>query len=209
MYGSCAKRRCNSVMKSAIAFALVSPRHRSASPRNRLPRAASPDLQGIWTTPLSQPLERPPDVGGSGVAEAQAASMEKASLDRREKLNEPSDPDRPAPPQAGMAQPAPPVTSRLHNFWLDPGDRVRRCRWAVPQLANHRSSDAACGVDGRSARSPPALTRRRWSRPVRSSGVPARSPTLPVIVRTDDAAGAEFFYNNTCRSCDARSRDDS
>ena len=72
-----------------------------------IPRTADgkPDLQGIWTNATLTPLERPQNVKALVLTEAEAASMEKASLDRREKLNEPSDPDRPAPPQGGDGSP--------------------------------------------------------------------------------------------------------
>ena len=60
-----------------------------------------PDLQGIWTNATITPLERPQGVTDLVLSEEAAARMEKATIDRRDRLNEPSDPNRPAPPQGG------------------------------------------------------------------------------------------------------------
>ena len=60
-----------------------------------------PDLQGIWTNATITPLERPQNIKELVLTEEAAARMEKAVVDRRDRLNEPSDPNRTAPPQGG------------------------------------------------------------------------------------------------------------
>ena len=57
-----------------------------------------PDLQGTWTNATITPLERPQNVTNLVLSEEEAARMERAVVERRDRLNEPSDPDRPAPP---------------------------------------------------------------------------------------------------------------
>src|SRR5688572_14600721 len=59
-----------------------------------------PDLQGNWTNVTITPLERPQGMGPTLTRE-QVAAMEKAAIDHEQKLAQPSDPDRPAPPQGG------------------------------------------------------------------------------------------------------------
>src|SRR5512134_1692401 len=68
-----------------------------------MPRTADgkPDLQGTWSNATITPLQRPPNVPNLVLSEEEAARMERATLERRERLNEPSDPDRPAPPKGG------------------------------------------------------------------------------------------------------------
>ncbi|HTH24933.1 MAG TPA: hypothetical protein VL919_07465, partial [Vicinamibacterales bacterium] len=56
-----------------------------------------PDLQGVWTNATITPLERPQNVKDLVLTEEAAARMEKAVTDRRDRLNEPSDPNRTAP----------------------------------------------------------------------------------------------------------------
>ena len=58
-----------------------------------------PDLQGIWTNATITPLERPQNMKNLVLSEEEAARMEKSVVDRRDRLNEPSDPNRTAPPQ--------------------------------------------------------------------------------------------------------------
>ena len=68
-----------------------------------MPRTADgkPDLQGIWTNATLTQLERPAGVTDLVLSDAEAARLEKASADRRERLGEASDPNRPAPPKGG------------------------------------------------------------------------------------------------------------
>ena len=72
--------------------------------------------------------------------------MEKATLDRRDALNQPSDPNRPAPPKGGDGSTgAAGNVGGYNNFWLDPGERVAVVDGQRAQLADHRSArTAAC-----------------------------------------------------------------
>ena len=60
-----------------------------------------PDLQGIWSNATITPLERPQNVTDLVLTDEQAERMERTSAERRERLAQPSDPDRPAPPKGG------------------------------------------------------------------------------------------------------------
>ena len=84
-----------------------------------------PDLQGIWSNATITPLERPKNVTSLVLSDEEAARMERATLERRERLNQPSDPDRPAPPKGGDGSTgAAGNVGGYNNFWLDPGERV-------------------------------------------------------------------------------------
>ena len=84
-----------------------------------------PDLQGIWSNATITPLERPQNVTSLVLSDEEAARMERATLERRERLNQPSDPDRPAPPKGGDGSTgAAGNVGGYNNFWLDPGERV-------------------------------------------------------------------------------------
>lgn len=84
-----------------------------------------PDLQGIWTNATLTPLVRPSGVAGLVLTDAEAARMEKAIADRRARLGEASDPNRPAPPKGGDGSTgAAGNVGGYNNFWLDPGERV-------------------------------------------------------------------------------------
>jgi hypothetical protein len=84
-----------------------------------------PDLQGVWSNATITPLERPQNVSSLVLSDEEAARMERATLERRERLNQPSDPDRPAPPKGGDGSTgAAGNVGGYNNFWLDPGERV-------------------------------------------------------------------------------------
>ena len=90
------------------------------------PRTADgqPDLQGNWTnatiTPINRPQGAPPVY-----TEQQVRRMEKGYADRVERLAQPSDPNRTAPPQGGDGSTgAAGNVGGYNNFWIDPGDRV-------------------------------------------------------------------------------------
>src|SRR6478609_11624904 len=84
-----------------------------------------PELQGVWSNATITPLERPQGVTDLVLSEEAAARMEKATVDRRDRLNEPSDPNRTAPPQGGDGSTgAAGNVGGYNNFWLDPGDHV-------------------------------------------------------------------------------------
>ena len=84
-----------------------------------------PDLQGTWTNATITPLERPQNMKNLVLSEEEAARMEKSVVDRRDRLNEPSDPNRTAPPKGGDGSTgAAGNVGGYNNFWLDPGERV-------------------------------------------------------------------------------------
>jgi hypothetical protein len=85
----------------------------------------TPDLQGIWSNATITPLERLQNVTSLVLSDEEAARMERATLERRERLNQPSDPDRPAPPKGGDGSTgAAGNVGGYNDFWLDRGDRV-------------------------------------------------------------------------------------
>ena len=90
------------------------------------PRTADgqPDLQGNWTNATITPIDRPQ--GAPPVyTEQQVRRMEKGYADRVERLAQPSDPNRTAPPQGGDGSTgAAGNVGGYNNFWIDPGDRV-------------------------------------------------------------------------------------
>ena len=109
----------------SIAAAAGAGEHREAGGRCRARADGKPDLQGIWTNATITPLERPQNVKDLVLSEEAAARMEKAIVDRRDRLNEPSDPNRTAPPQGGDGSTgAAGNVGGYNNFWLDPGERV-------------------------------------------------------------------------------------
>src|SRR5687768_5732922 len=92
-----------------------------------VPRTADgkPDLQGVWSNATITPLEWPQNVTNLVLSEEEAARMERATIERRDRLNQPSDPDRPAPPKGGDGSTgAAGNVGGYNNFWLDPGERV-------------------------------------------------------------------------------------
>jgi len=91
-----------------------------------LPRTADghPDLQGTWSNATITPIDRPQ--GAPPVyTEAQARRLERGYADRVDRLAQPSDPNRTAPPQGGDGSTgAAGNVGGYNNFWVDPGDRV-------------------------------------------------------------------------------------
>ncbi len=91
-----------------------------------LPRTPDghPDLQGNWTNATITPLERPS--GETPVLSAQqVAKIEKGMADRVERLAQPSDPHRTAPPKGGDGSTGPAGNvGGYNNFWIDAGERV-------------------------------------------------------------------------------------
>ena len=111
----------------AFSFAVVAATTIVAQQKPGVPRTpdGKPDLQGTWSNATITPLERPPNVAGLVLSEDEAARMERATIERRERLNQPSDPDRPAPPKGGDGSTgAAGNVGGYNNFWLDPGERV-------------------------------------------------------------------------------------
>lgn len=84
---------------------------RNASTKSALRRTPDghPDLQGTYDLATMTPLERQAGAPPS-LTKEQAEALEKAELERRDKDNQPSDPNRPAPPVGGD-------TSAPHSFF--------------------------------------------------------------------------------------------
>src|SRR5688572_5066695 len=158
-----------------------------------------PDLQGIWSNATITPLERPQNVTSLVLSDEEAARMERATLERRERLNQPSDPDRPAPPKGGDGSTgAAGNVGGYNNFWLDPGERVavvdgqRRSsliidppNGRVPALteeARARQQERAKRMAGRGQYDHPEY------RPLAERCLLSFGPTTPLI--------PNYFYNN-------------
>ncbi len=158
-----------------------------------------PDLQGTWTNATITPLERPQNIKELVLSEEAAARMEKSVIDRRDRLNEPSDPNRTAPPQGGDGSTgAAGNVGGYNNFWLDPGDRV-----AVVD-GQRRSSLIIDPPDGRipaltqeartrqQARAKMAMGRGQYDhpeyRPLAERCLLSFGPTTPLV--------PNYFYNN-------------
>jgi hypothetical protein len=102
-----------------------------------------PDLQGNWTNVTITPLERPQGMGPT-LTRDQVAAMEKAAIDHEQALAQPSDPNRPAPPQGGDGSTGAYGNVGGYNyFWLDPGNSVLRVKGEL------RSSIIVDPPDGR------------------------------------------------------------
>ncbi len=121
-----------SVAIAAFGVTTIAGQGQSAAPAGiakpwTMPRTVDgkPDLQGIWTNATLTPLERPQGQPNLVLNEGEAAKLEKAIADRRERLGKASDPNRPAPPQGGDGSTgAAGNVGGYNNFWLDPGERV-------------------------------------------------------------------------------------
>ena len=83
-----------------------------------------PDLQGNWNNGTITPIDRP--TGAPAVyTEQQALRIEKGQADRVNRLAQPSDPNRTAPPKGGDGSTgAAGNVGGYNNFWIDSGDRV-------------------------------------------------------------------------------------
>jgi hypothetical protein len=160
-----------------------------------------PDLQGNWTNETLTPLERPAGASGLVMSEEEAQVLEKRTADRRERLAQPSDPDRPAPPQGGDGSTgAAGNVGGYNNFWLAPGERVARVdgqprtsliidppNGRVPQLtaeAQQRQRERVAARRGMGQYDHPEL-RPLAERCITSFGSNAGPPMLP-----------NYFYNN-------------
>jgi hypothetical protein len=173
----------------------------SVSAQQSIPRTADgkPDLQGIWDYATITPLERPAAFKDLMMTEAQARLLEKGVADRVERLGQPSDPNRTAPPQGGDGSTgAAGNVGGYNNFWIDSGDQVAKIDGV------HRSSLVVDPPDGRV----PALTdeaRKRTTerlaarkgmgqydhpefRPLAERCLLSFGPTTPLI--------PNYFYNN-------------
>ena len=97
----------------------------SAEPETPLTPWGDPDLQGVWDFRTIIPLERPDDRAEQAfLTDEEAAQIEQEAIEEDERLNAPSDVDRPLLP-AGEG------TGAYNNFWLD---------WGTNVLENRRTS---------------------------------------------------------------------
>ena len=91
-----------------------------------MPRTADgrPDLQGNWTNATITPIQRSRDQDAVYNPE-EATRLEGGRAARTEALNQPSDPDRVAPPVGGDGSTgAAGGVGGYNYFWIDAGDRV-------------------------------------------------------------------------------------
>jgi hypothetical protein len=100
-----------------------------------------PDLQGNWTNETQTPLERMGPQGAT-LTDEQAAAIEERAQVVEEFRDQPSDPNRPAPPKGGesgrlaapgqrsfievISEAAGGAVGGYNGFWLDPGNNVIR-----------------------------------------------------------------------------------
>ncbi len=197
-------------MRMTIAFGLALVATSAALAQQARPTTAKPapltrtadgkpDLQGVWTNATITPLERPQNVKDLVLTEEQAARMEKATIDRRDKLNEPSDPSRTAPPQGGDGSTgAAGNVGGYNNFWLDPGDRVavvdgqRRSSLIIDPPDGHLPALTAEARARNQARAKQAIGRGQYDhpeyRPLAERCLLSFGPTTPLV--------PNYFYNN-------------
>ena len=124
--GTCGRRRLSSlaVAVAVSGFALTPV---NAQGTWKMPRTPDghPDLQGTWTNVTITPLERPDTFSRLVLSEAEAAKLENAVAERIERLAQPSDPNREAPPKGGDGSTgAAGNVGGYNNFWIDAGTRV-------------------------------------------------------------------------------------
>src|SRR5918992_2231202 len=100
--GTCARRRSNSLATAvaAIGLALVPVAGQSPASLPRMPDGR-PDLQGTWTNATITPVERASEFTSLVLGPDDVARLEKGVAERIERLSQPSDPNREAPPKGG------------------------------------------------------------------------------------------------------------
>jgi hypothetical protein len=131
--GTCARRR-SSRLALAVAVAGLSlvpvsgqAPPKPAKPSSNIPRTpdGKPDLQGTWTNVTITPVERQTEFSSLALSAEDAARLEKGVTDRIERLAQPSDPNRAAPPKGGDGSTgAAGNVGGYNNFWIDSGTRV-------------------------------------------------------------------------------------
>ncbi len=202
-------------MRVAITFVAAALALTSAGQEKAAPKAAAskkawsvprtpdgrPDLQGYWTNVTITPVERPASASGPALTEEEASRLEKGVSDRVERLSQPSDPNRSAPPKGGDGSVgAAGNVGGYNNFWIDSGDRVaivngeRRSSLVVdppdgrvPALtpeARKRQADRLAAFRGRGEYDNPE-SRPLGERCLLSFGSSSGPPMLP-----------NYFYNN-------------
>lgn len=106
---------------------------KNAAANSALPRMPDghPDLQGTYDLATMTPLERQPGAPAF-LTKEQAEALQKAEVERRDKDNQPSDPNRPAPPVGGdtsaphsffeaLEKAGGGAVGGYNNFWLNQG----------------------------------------------------------------------------------------
>jgi hypothetical protein len=125
---TCGRRLSSSVaLATAVAGLMLVPAAGQTS--SAIPRTPDgrPDLHGTWTNEMITPVERPAEFKGLVLTEEEAARLEKAVSDRASRLDQPSDPDRPAPPKGGDGSTGAAGNVGGYNyFWIDAGTKVAR-----------------------------------------------------------------------------------
>src|SRR5258707_3010133 len=107
---------------SALAAQDAAPKKAAAIPRTPDGR---PELQGRCTTATITTIERPANHASQSMTAEEAARLEKGVVDRVERLSQPSDPNRTAPPKGGDGSTgAAGNVGGYNNFWIDAGDKV-------------------------------------------------------------------------------------
>ena len=114
---------------ATLATAEQDPARKTAAPAKAagIPRTpdGKPDLQGTWTNETITPIERPSQFTNQALNADEAARLEKNVTDRIERLSQPSDPNRTAPPKGGDGSTgAAGNVGGYNNFWIDAGEKV-------------------------------------------------------------------------------------
>jgi hypothetical protein len=186
---------------AALTLTAQQPARKSAA----VPRTpeGKPDLQGTWTNETITPVERPATAKGQALTDEEAARLEKNVTDRIERLSQPSDPNRTAPPKGGDGSTgAAGNVGGYNNFWIDAGDKV-----AVVN-GERRSSLVVDPPDGRVPAQTPEARARQAERLRSFGGGQYDHPELrPLGERCLLSFGSSsgppmlpnYFYNNNYR----------
>ena len=124
--------------------------------KSALPRTPDghPDLQGTYDLATMTPLERLPG-DPPFLTKEQAEALQKAEVARRAKDNEPSGPNRPAPPVGGdtsapksffevLEKAGGGAVGGYNRFWLQPGRGIHRGRWTNSNIHRRRPAGRPC-----------------------------------------------------------------
>ncbi len=114
-----------------MAFGLVAPVAAQAPASTGgdwvIPRtpAGHPDLQGNWSSATITPLQRPRDASGPTLTWEEVARLEGTAAGYLERVSQPSDPDRVAPPVGGDGSVgAAGMVGGYNGIYIDRGDKV-------------------------------------------------------------------------------------
>jgi hypothetical protein len=114
----------------AAAMAVAMPATLVGQSKPSAPRTpwGHPDLQGLWNAATMTPVERPPQFAGRlTMTDEEARAAERAARSRVERLAQPSDGNRQAPPVGGDGSTgAAGNVGGYNNFWIDAGDSYNR-----------------------------------------------------------------------------------